>query len=393
MKYWLLFLLVIIITRVNAEYDYIFPKDAARFLEGDLSDSENVRVLEYPGNKLKEISSDLGYLSNLRLLSLRRGAFTQIPDSLYKLKNLRLLDFHYANLLSLEEGIGAWRLMVSIQLEYNEMRQLPEDFGGLYNCRVLHLKGVRLKELPVSITKLQKLNFVHISASHEDLIRSFSNNLISINDDAQSSWAHYLVKRNIYIRNQQGGLPPKPKKKYELPKKSGSSIDGTVDLSLLNSDILQTVNIEGVARLILAYNQLAEIPKGIERFNQLIALDLSVNEIEMIKNWPANLNGLKHLSLASNCLRDFPSDFFSQMIELENLDLSNNRISTIQLPDQEIPYPLKELDLSGNEISAIPDSFSSYFSGLRLLVMYGNPIETEEIAKLRERLPNLEIKF
>ena len=396
MKRCILILLLILGKSLLADYNYQYPENAKELLvsvSGAHNDLRQLRIFEYPGAGISVLPEHIGEFYNLRLLALTRGAFRTIPESIYNTKQLRALDFHYANIMNLQNDMQRWKLLVSLQLEYNEMTELPAKFGLLHNLRVLHLKGVRLKEMPESVSKLSKLNFVHISASHEDLIRKISKHLIAINDDSQSAWAHYLVKRNIYIRNEQKTLPPKPKAKYLLTPKSALVENGRLDLSVMNAKLFDKVlNRADTRSLYLGYNQLETLPEALRQYTQLEYLDCSVNEISELPEWMRDLNQLEEVSLASNCLKQFPDQFLTSMKNIESIDLSNNKIERLpSTMDNQIS--LKSMDLSGNLIKEIPNSFIDRFPQLEQLVLYGNILDSKTLNRLLSDNPEIEILY
>ena len=350
------------------------------------------KIVESPGRSFNQFPIILEAFSDLELLALPGGLFPTLPAFMYEKKQLRVLDFYYANLIKLEEGFGDWPLMVSLQMEYNEFSTLPESLGNMTNLRVLNLKGVRLKTMPESFHKMRKLNFVHISAAHEDLVQEIAPHLLGILEDDPLVWAHYLVKQNLFVRNGISSSVPKPRDKYKKPVKGTQVVDGRLDLTLLNSSKLSEVlNPLIVNHLYLSYNQLEHLPSALESFIALQYLDLGVNQLTEFPQELQILTSLQEVSISSNLIQEIPSGV--QLPDsLKILDLSSNQIDAFPSALKTCKS-LEKLDLSGNQIHEIKLEDLRDFRDLKELSLFGNPIPLREIQKLRVDFPRISILY
>ncbi|MBR0040293.1 MAG: leucine-rich repeat domain-containing protein [Oscillospiraceae bacterium] len=101
------------------------------------------------------------------------------------------------------------------------------------------------------------------------------------------------------------------------------------------------------------------------RFKKLEKLDLGANQIDNIYTFQYLTAPLRELHLGNNNISDGTPLMY--LDELELLDISGNRLSSVS--------PIRQL------------------SNLKWLKLTGNPLSEEQIAELREALPNCEIIF
>jgi Leucine-rich repeat (LRR) protein len=148
---------------------------------------------------------------------------------------------------------------------------------------------------------------------------------------------------------------------------------------------LSALNVE---ELILAKNNLKELPQGIALLQQLKHLDLSENPLQYINSYQEiftqvvyNLRGLQRLLLSNTplkslkylygCLGPQESASYTARIHLLELDLSFCAITTLSdVSSVEIfgeQTSLQSVNLSGNNISSIPPQLFDDLSDLRRL--------------------------
>lgn len=160
----------------------------------------------------------------------------------------------------------------------------------------------------------------------------------------------------------------------------------TLDLSM--NLLTSTENIDIVTslrELNLSFNQLTVI-ESVPKLANLRILELDFNKITRICNI-RGLRKLERLSLQGNLIEDFSClEFVDPMIELKELNLSQNRIKTIECI-KNVPN-LDQLNLNENPISLIfPDAFTQVNElGTLLLdkVAIKNPFQDLEFLKKLE---------
>src|ERR1039457_1845771 len=116
---------------------------------------------------------------------------------------------------------------------------------------------------------------------------------------------------------------------------------------------------------------LTAVPDSLAQLINLRELDLSDNQIANIPDFLAKLTNLRLLNLTKNQITAI-SDSVARLITLRALDLSDNQITTI--PDSLSQLTrLVILGLSNNQITAIPDSLSR-LGNLEVLYLDANHI-------------------
>ena len=117
---------------------------------------------------------------------------------------------------------------------------------------------------------------------------------------------------------------------------------------------------------------LKRIESRILKLMWLVVLDLSGNSLT---TWPKSFSGLvdlRELNLSNNQLSKVPVSFFQTVSEnLQLLDLSNNQITMIPFVISRLAR-IATLKLSNNQLKRLPSTISS-LTNLKILELVGNP--------------------
>jgi len=147
------------------------------------------------------------------------------------------------------------------------------------------------------------------------------------------------------------------------------------------SEIPEQVKELKCTTLILASNDIAEVPDDIGKLVQLRTLDMNTNRVTSITSeisslvnlntlnlsnnklffYPltaslASLKNLTTLNLAGNQLEDIP-DFFGKLSSLTDLDISENNVKA--LPDALLDIPLKRFWAPKNGLQSLPQKIGN----------------------------------
>uniref|UniRef100_A0A8C8VFL8 Tsukushi n=1 Tax=Pelusios castaneus TaxID=367368 RepID=A0A8C8VFL8_9SAUR len=149
-------------------------------------------------------------------------------------------------------------------------------------------------------------------------------------------------------------------------------------LETLNESMLTGPGYTTLVSLDLSYNKIAEVSSTtFSRLRYLESLDLSHNSLTVLPDDCFSNSPLGDVDLSNNHLLDITINVFASKGQAKpiNLDLSNNRISTITRHyDKNIPN-IQSLNLSGNRLKTVPN-----LQGipLRYLNLDGNPLSKIE---------------
>ncbi|KAL1022720.1 hypothetical protein UPYG_G00031470 [Umbra pygmaea] len=409
-------------------------------LPATLGTMHSLQTLLLDGNSLSSLPVELGTLEALTYLGLSFNRFSTVPPTLERLKGVERLCLAGNQLCSLHMACLQWLPQRYIDLRLNRLQKVVIGEAGLLShvaqldvrdaglkeldvrplCRLellrcdrntltlLRVSGLALKSLhaahndlrelevspvPECLTVLDvsrnlldcvpdwvcdslRLEVLNISHNHiHDLpIRLFChaslrkllvgwNRLYVLPERLERSQLEVLdvqhnqlaaLPQNLFIKaqslrylnasaNRLDSLPP-----ASLSEESFSSLQ---ELYLTNNSLTdKTVPLlTGHAHLRvlhLAFNQLLTFPASkMARLEQLEELDLSGNRLRAV---PTTILGCRHmhtLSAHSNNITVFPEVL--QLQDIKCVDLSCNELCELVLPET-LPAKLQELDLTGN---------------------------------------------
>jgi Leucine-rich repeat (LRR) protein len=153
--------------------------------------------------------------------------------------------------------------------------------------------------------------------------------------------------------------------------------------------ILQSIpDPEDVISLDLRRNRLTMVP-DLSRFTKLLVLDLSDNRIETLESYSFNvIQRLERLYISHNQLYFISPDCFWRLTQLVLLDLSHNQL--ILLPGKIFNglCHLNHVCLSYNQLSHLPDSLFAITTNLKRLDVSHN-----RLFPLESRLFSLSIRI
>ncbi|XP_025425391.1 chaoptin isoform X2 [Sipha flava] len=138
----------------------------------------------------------------------------------------------------------------------------------------------------------------------------------------------------------------------------------------------------------LSYNQLDKVPlKSFSNIKNLDWLNLHGNNIEVVETyWNHLQDTLQHLFIGENDLTSFP-DHFSKLRTLSTLNLDNNLITSIQ-PNIKTPPVLETLSISNNFLQEFPVSLIETGTALNRLYVRDN-----YIVNITKIVPNRFVKL
>ncbi|XP_061834458.1 podocan isoform X2 [Nerophis lumbriciformis] len=302
--------------------------------------SDNLEILTMSSNSLQTVPKNLP--RSLYRLHLKRNKLEKIPAGAFDdMPKLRELYLQY-NFLS-NEGMDNETFSLLNSLEYldlsnNNLSVVPK--GLPRNLMLLHLEKNSIRSIPAdALVSARNLEYLLL---HNNKLRSRFIHPAAFQGLKK---LHTLHMYNNLLERVPRGLPRRAKT-LMLLHNSIAEISRN-DLSLLYT--LEELN--------LSYNQLSNAKLHRDAFRKLRlleTLDLSGNALHML---PAGLpRSLKNLEVKNNRLSSIEDGALTGMDKLQKLILSGNelRLNSIYQGAWMELSELTTLDLSSNELSHIP---------------------------------------
>lgn len=309
---------------------------------GIFEHTPNLGTLDIARGKIKEIrSNDFVRLKNLQTLivamneieMLEKGCFPNTLVSLHigrnrilslngTLKNLtelKLLFINANNLTTLEDELPetAPHLMM-LMASNNHLESLPKTFKNLIALDTCYINDNKLRSLDGLFSHRHSLiriycehNKIEFLAEDEFLK---SENIDEIN--LSSNYIPSLNKSLLYVTNlRNANLSGNLLREFSM-----QDIYGLMKLRHLD------LSFNRIEKLTERHDIIAEIPSK----TQLYQLLLGNNLLKSLDGVLSGLGNLRRLVLSDNLLENIYAEDFEKMEELEILDLSNNRLKTLE---------------------------------------------------------------
>ncbi|CAJ0581317.1 unnamed protein product, partial [Mesorhabditis spiculigera] len=325
-------------------------------------------VLTLSDNRIVELEK-MSLPATLSFLDLKNNLLPQIPYlALKELKNLKSLNLEGNNVSKLlPETDVIFENELKLILRNNKIRRLPD--GCLKNFK-------KFSELDLSYNQIHTIsgNVFDGIGQIRELDLSY-NNIAYIPENVFANLAKALKKLNL----EENILHGLPNSMGELRELTHLNLNGNKLHKLDNAAL--TGGKRTLLELRVAYNHLKEVPThvltGMERLQQL---DLSKNKIQTLEKlafgtFDGTGTSLMFLNLAGNQIKEINDPaVFLYMSSLAYLDLSYNQI--VQVGDQafdKLPG-LESLFLQNNKLLTFPLAALGKMPKLRNLVLDGNHV-------------------
>jgi len=334
-------------------------------------------ILNLSNNQLRSIPESFGNIENLKSLNLSINELISLPDSFGNLKKIPDLDLSNNNLQALPDTIGNLYQLKYMDLSNNQLSNLPESIGELYSLHRLNLSMNSIIMLPQSISNLIQLKYLNLFNNKIDTIPESIGNLVNLQQlnisdnnisslpskignltnvqtlDASKNSLQYLPDTVTYLTSLQR-IDISENEINNFPYQLGmlpNLIEIDISFNQINTIKEEILNFQHLTTLNLSNNRSLEvISKNIEKLTRLEYLDLSscglINQtlaLEIFK-----LTNLRALSLEDNELSDIPEEI-DGLKNLTSLSLANNAIGQITNKSLFNLINLQSLDLSENK--------------------------------------------
>jgi Leucine-rich repeat (LRR) protein len=406
---------------------------------GQLSTLRNLSLVS---NTFTAFPESLTDLVNLDTLSIYGNSIQIVPPSIGKMQGLRTLSFSagYPSsarnpLISLPKEIWDLVNLGTLAIGWHQLTSLPDSFDKLTKLTSLNLYS------GLSNNNLKTLNQLYPSGiSKKEYNITPTGQGVKIGERQDGNQRYVWITVGLLACDL---LPSEIAELNTLTSSSWSDIDwctGTASIDLSNKNLSTVpsglVKLTWLKNIDLSHNQLASIPlfPAMERLNishnnissnfgnvpfsgnpmlpnTLKFLDISHNAItylyldgtsiqevqanDNVLNYiPLDLTSLKKVNVANNqitqvnLMQCYIYCWFPVLLNLEQLDISNNRVSSFALTGSQIPK-LKYLDLSSNTgAKSLSDLYVSSGSALtKIEAMMTTNDETVTIKSLGDGSP------
>nr|XP_055057096.1 PH domain leucine-rich repeat-containing protein phosphatase 1 [Misgurnus anguillicaudatus] len=390
------------LTEVNLSCNYLTS------VHPDVGNMTNLQTFVLDGNLLTSLPAELGCLQRLTYLGLSFNEFTQVPSVLERLPAVERLCMAGNKLTVLT--LQTFRLLTlkHIDLRLNHISSvIPEEPEFLRHVTQLDVRDNRLNELDASV--FPHLEVLHCQRNRITHLRVRGNMLKALyasNNELHEFDVSPAASNLTYMdlsRNCLTSLPDwlSESRKLEVLDVSHNHIT-ELPPWLLSSGSLRKV--------LAGHNQLKRLPERVER-PLVEVLDVQHNQlIELPCNLFLKSESLRCLNASANKLENLPSSSLSEESSsiLQELYLTNNHLTDKCVPQltghthlrilhmaynhlQTFPASkmakleeLEEVDLSGNRLKAVPTTILNC-KRMHTLVAHSNCIEVfPEVMQLME---------
>ncbi|KAM9761349.1 PH domain leucine-rich repeat-containing protein phosphatase 1-like [Menidia menidia] len=369
---------------------------------------QNLQTLLLDGNFLSLLPAEMGSLEGLTYLGLSFNCFSSVPPVLEKLRGVERLCLAGNQLSVLDLAELQWLPARYVDLRLNRLQTATvADAEQLCHVVQLDLRDTGLQELDVR--SLCKLELLRCDRNSLSLLRVSGHALKALH--ATRNELRHLdvepVPENLTAldlsRNKLGSIPDWvcESSKLEVLDITHNCVT-ELPVGLLSSGSLR--------KLLAGWNDVSRLAERMER-SQLEVLDLQHNHLtELPHNLFITAQSLRYLNVSANKLEDLPAasmseDAFSSLEELyvtnnsltdkvvplltghshlRVLHLAYNQLQTFTASKLAQLEQLEELDLSGNRLRAVPTTILSC-QRLHSLCAHSNCINTfPEVLQLPE---------
>ncbi|KAJ6654689.1 hypothetical protein lerEdw1_006649 [Lerista edwardsae] len=318
-----------------------------RLVADDADFLHHVTQLDLRDNKLGDL--DATVFNNVEILHCERNQLVSLKISGYLLKALyatsnelahldvypvpnylTYMDVSRNHLESLPEWVCDSRKLEVLDIGHNQIRELPARLFCNISLRKLLAGHNQLARLPERIERTH----VEVLDVQHNLLTELPSNLLLKADSLR-----YLNAS----ANKLDMLPP-----ATLSEETRSILQ---ELYLTNNHLTDKcvpllTGHPHLKILHMAYNRLQSFPASkMAKLEELEEIDVSGNKLKSIPTTIMNCRRMHTVIAHSNCIEVFPE--VMQLTEIKCVDLSCNELTEVTLPEN-MPPKLQELDLTGN---------------------------------------------
>jgi Leucine-rich repeat (LRR) protein len=152
---------------LSALLDLDLSRNELRYLPIGLCDLKQLKRLNLFSNKFESLPEWLGELAKLEILGTGNNTMSSLPESLRECKNLKWLDMGDSAggspLRRLPNFIRHLPRLQNLTAASCDLEELPDWIGEIASLKELDLSGNRIRDVPVSLVRLKKLERIDLT--------------------------------------------------------------------------------------------------------------------------------------------------------------------------------------------------------------------------------------
>ncbi|KAM7126974.1 PH domain leucine-rich repeat-containing protein phosphatase 1 isoform 2-T2 [Molossus nigricans] len=325
---------------------------------------QHVTQLDLRDNKLGDL--DAMIFNNIEVLHCERNQLVTLNICGYFLKAL----YASSNELVHVDVYPVPSYLSYVDVSRNRLENVPEWVCESRKLEVLDIGHNQICELPARLfcsSSLRKLLAGHNQLTRlSDRLERSSVEVL----DVQHNQLLELPPSLLVKANSLRFLNASANKLESLPAATPAEETGSVlqELYLTNNSLTDKcvpllTGHPHLKILHLAYNRLQSFPASkMAKLEELEEVDISGNKLKAIPTTITNCRRMHTVIAHSNCIEVFPE--VMQLPEIKCVDLSCNELSEITLPEN-LPPKLQELDLTGNPRLALDHKTLELLNNIR----------------------------
>jgi len=280
----------------------------------DFAKLKNLQTLIIASNEIEMLEKD-SLPSTLTNLHIGRNRISSLNGTLKHLSDIKILFINGNNLTTLDDELpeSAQQLMM-LMASYNRLEKLPKTVRNLIAMDTCYFNDNQLRSLD------------GLFSHHNALIRLYLEN----NKIEYLAEDEFLKSENIDEINLSMNLIPSLNKSL-LYVTNLRAVNLTGNL-LREFSMQEIYGLMKLRHLYLSNNRIEKLTGRIENVadTDLFQLLLDNNLLKSLDGALAGLGNLRRLLLSNNLLENIYASDFEKMEELEILDLSNNRLKSLE---------------------------------------------------------------
>lgn len=284
----------------------------------DFARLKNLQTLILASNEIEIVEKEC-FPNTLTSLHIGRNKISSLNGTLRQLNDLKLLFINTNNLTTLEHELPDNALnLVMLMISNNRLEKLPNTVKNLIALDTCYINDNELRSLD------------GLFSHHFALIRLYveHNKIEYLAED------EFLKSENIDEINLSYNLIPFLNKSLlYITNLRNANLSGNLLREFSMQEIYKLMKLR---HLDLSYNRIEKLTgrhgviSEIPSMTLLYQLLLSNNLLKSLDGTLAGLGNLRRLILSNNLLENIYAEDFERMEELEILDLSGNRLKTLE---------------------------------------------------------------